>query len=163
MWGLLQGENSFSFCAWWNVTTRSAIKNPVCIRRFFCRPKPSLCLLLFTISIIPRSSAWIMVFCYLWQSEPPLWRWWLSLNAACSFLPRFFFCLNTLFLPESQLPPPLPPSFIFASLSHTHPHISGSMGDFLKEAFPSLPQLTPACLIHLQSQQNDSLISRTQL
>lgn len=123
MWGLLQGENSFSFRAWWNVTTRSAIKNPVCIRRFFCRPKPSLCLLLFTISIIPRSSAWIMVFCYLWQSEPPLWRWWLSLNAACSFLPRFFFLSKYFVL--TGIPAPSSTATIFhicLSLSHTSSH-----------------------------------------
>lgn len=143
MWGLLQGENSFSFCAWWNVTTRSAIKNPVCIRRFFCRPKASLCLLLFTISIIPRSSAWIMVFCYLWQSEPPLWRWLLSLNEACSLLPHFFFFFVYILhsYRNRKLPPPLPPSFRFVSLTHTSSHFRRHGG------FPqgSLSQSSSAC------------------
>lgn len=107
----------FLFLCWMECYNRSAIKNPVWISRFFCTPKPCLCLLLFTISIIPNSSAWGMAFCYLQHSEPHFGDCGCSLNEV-SFPTSVFWPHRS---PWNAELPPLPPSFKLAP--HTCAHI----------------------------------------
>lgn len=109
-------EKYFLFLRWMECYNRSTIKNPMWISRFFCRLKPSLCLLLFTISIIPKPSAWIMAFCYLQHREPHFGDGGCSLNEVCPFLPLSFDrIVHLLGMPSSP-----PPCHHLLKLPHKH-------------------------------------------